>query len=88
MTAPTQTVENNIFTNLCKEHTMRSMNLTNLVPLNGQVNYNSWASTMSAIWRSMRLNELIVKGINSSNVESEEQNSCRVSYSHAVAAYI
>ncbi|RKF73821.1 hypothetical protein GcM3_092031, partial [Golovinomyces cichoracearum] len=59
MSASTEIIDA-FFTNLCKEYTIRSMNLTNMVPLDGQANYDSWASTMSATWRSMGLYELVV----------------------------
>ncbi|KAI1001944.1 hypothetical protein K3495_g6259, partial [Podosphaera aphanis] len=88
MSEPTTQVES-FFTNLCKEYTIRSMNLTTITPLNGQTNYDSWATTMTAIWRSMGLYELVVEGVKpTASASLEEQKSYKVLYNQAVAAYI
>ncbi|RKF83297.1 hypothetical protein GcM3_014032, partial [Golovinomyces cichoracearum] len=41
----------------------RSINMTNIIRLDGQDTYNLWASTMTAIFRSLKLHETVIQGL-------------------------
>ncbi|KAI0997357.1 hypothetical protein K3495_g10826 [Podosphaera aphanis] len=44
-----------IFGPILQENMCRTMSLNNVVRLDGQATYETWAATMLAVWRSMGL---------------------------------
>ncbi|KAI1001840.1 hypothetical protein K3495_g6363 [Podosphaera aphanis] len=56
-------VPKDFFTTIAKEYGGRSMNLTHVEPLEGQSNYDSWASTMDAVWSTLGLHDLVIEGV-------------------------
>ncbi|KAI0991975.1 hypothetical protein K3495_g16211, partial [Podosphaera aphanis] len=83
------TVPKDFFTVIAKEYGGRSMTLTHVEPLDGQSNYDSWASTMAAVWSTLGLHELVVEGVKPvDDASTEEKRSFKSLYTLAVGVYI
>ncbi|KAI1005555.1 hypothetical protein K3495_g2660 [Podosphaera aphanis] len=50
------------FLSRLNDPTTRSVKLSSITKLARQENYNTWASTMAIIWRSLKVYELVVEG--------------------------
>ncbi|KAI1005695.1 hypothetical protein K3495_g2525 [Podosphaera aphanis] len=51
------------FVTLWAQCQARSMNTTNVVQLDGQLTYTMWASTMTAVFKSLKLHEVVILGM-------------------------
>ena len=82
-------VSKDFFMIIAKEYGGRSMNLTHVEPLDGQSNYDSWASTMIAVWNTLGLHELVIEGLKPvDDADTEEKRSYKSLYTLAVGVYI
>lgn len=63
----------NFFTDMWKQCSTKSMNMTNVIQLTGVDTYSTWSATMTAIFRSMKLIDVVIKGQKPSADASKEE---------------
>ncbi len=79
----------NFFLSRNKDSSSRITTFPNVTTLNGPEDYDIWASTMEAIWRSLKLYELVVEGRKPEPGNTTEDIEAYESlYHHAVGIYI
>ncbi|KAI1006262.1 hypothetical protein K3495_g1958 [Podosphaera aphanis] len=72
-----------------KDISSRPVTYSNVTTLSGPEHYDTWASTMEAVWRSLRLYELVVEGRKpESGCSLEETEAYESLYHHAIGVYI
>ncbi|KAI1001169.1 hypothetical protein K3495_g7030 [Podosphaera aphanis] len=72
-----------------KDVSSQPVTYSNVTTLSGPEHYDTWASTMEAVWRSLRLYELVVEGRKpESGFSHEETEAYESLYHHAVGVYI
>ncbi|KAI1006572.1 hypothetical protein K3495_g1649, partial [Podosphaera aphanis] len=77
------------FVSCNKDHALRPSTYSNVTLLTGPETYDVWASVMEAVWRSLRLYELVVDGRKPEpgcNPEETEAYECL--YHQAVGIYV
>ncbi|KHJ31598.1 hypothetical protein EV44_g3365 [Erysiphe necator] len=62
-----------VFTSSWKQCATRSMNMTNVIQLTGIESYAIWSATMIAIFRTLKLVEVVVQGLKPSAGMSKEE---------------
>ncbi|KAI1007736.1 hypothetical protein K3495_g500 [Podosphaera aphanis] len=87
MSIPTTSIR--FFGSILQENICRTMSRYNVVRLDGQSTYETWAATMLAVWRSMGLYEIGVDGVWPDQDATKDEVKAFESLSHrAVGVYI
>jgi len=58
---------------LSKNFKPNQVKVENLACLNGQSNYEEWASQMSMVFRAMRVYDIVVEGVQPASYATEEE---------------
>ncbi|KAI0991954.1 hypothetical protein K3495_g16232, partial [Podosphaera aphanis] len=80
---------NMFFLSIINDVTTRNVKISNITKLAGQVNYNTWVSTMIIVWRALNVYELVVEGRKPQiNDSAEEIKAFESLKNHALTVYL
>ncbi|KAI0993206.1 hypothetical protein K3495_g14978 [Podosphaera aphanis] len=81
--------QSNFFLSRNKDSSARITTFPNVTTLNGSEDYDIWASTTEAIWRSLKLYELVVEGRKPEPGNTQDEiEAYETLYHQAVGIYI
>lgn len=82
-------VNSSFFLSCDRDHAFRPTTFSNVTLLTGRETYDVWAATMEAVWRSLRLYELVIDGRKPEpGCRPEETDAYEKLYHQAVGIYI